>query len=57
MLLLGEEFRAINRYFSTDPISLESKNVHVSNGQKKQNRTLVVEHYNRELVEQEGWIN
>ena len=29
----------------------------VSNGQKRQRRTLEAEHYNRELVEQESWLN
>jgi len=31
--------------------------VHASNGQQKRSRTLEAEHYNRELVEQERWMN
>lgn len=56
VLMLSLEAKADNRYWSIDPLTLETKTVKAMNGKHYRN-TLEVEHYNRELLSQNEWEN
>lgn len=51
LLMLAEDNDLANRFESIDPLTLEPKAITLSNG-KKSDRTIEVEHYNRELIDQ-----